>query len=134
MPIPEDYFSGIPPCKDSTQTGCFVGWRTYVRNYIPEFVKNENFRSIVVNPLSWNLNDSYISRKNNKGGIMMKFNKLIPRVVDAQVKGNILWACKPHILGRIFIRQKNFHIGDINLFYNNIRENVRCRIKAYYAR
>ena len=29
MAIPKNYFSSLGPCKDSTQTGCFVGWRTY---------------------------------------------------------------------------------------------------------
>jgi hypothetical protein len=132
MPIPEKYFSDISPCKDSTETGCFVGWRTFKNKYTPEFIEKENFRSVVVNPLSWKTDDEYIAAKKNKGGVMMNFNKIINRVVDAQIHGNILWSCKPHIIGRIFIRQKNFHIGDINLFYLNIRENVKCRIKNYF--
>ncbi len=132
MPVPENYFNSIPPCNDSTQTGCFVAWRTYVKNYTPQFVEKEKFKSIVVNPISWKINNEYVSAKKNSGGIMMKFNKLIPKIVDAQIHGNILWACKPHIFGRLLIRQKNFHIGDINLYYNNIRQNVRCRIRNYF--
>lgn len=134
MPIPEKYFSGISPCKDSTETGCFVGWRTFKNKHTPDYVEKEKFRSVVVNPLSWKLDDEFVAAKLNKGGVMMKFNKIIPRLVDAQIHGNILWSCKPHIFGRIFIRQKNFHIGDINLFYINIRDNVKCRIKNYYER
>ena len=131
MPIPENYFDKIPVCKDSTQTGCFVGWRTFKKNYEPEFVKKENFKSIVVNPLSWNTDTKHISNKANHGGILFKFNKIIPKVVDAEIHDNILWTSKPNIFGKIFIRQKNYHIGDINLFYLNIRENVKCRIKYF---
>ena len=38
---------------------------------------------------------------------------------------------KPDIAGKIFFTKKNFHVGDINLFYINIRQNVRTRINAF---
>jgi hypothetical protein len=131
MPITEDYFSKIPSCKDSTQTGCFVGWRTFKKNYVPDYVKRENFHSIVTNPLSWTVTNEGISSRENKGGILFNFNKIIPKVVNAKVHDNILWTSKPDIFGKIFIHQKNYHIGDINLFYLNIRDNVKCRINHF---
>jgi hypothetical protein len=131
MPIPNDYFKRLNPCKDSTQTGCFVGWRTFKKNYEPEFVKKETFQSVVINPLTWVMTNENVSSKKNKGGILLKYNKIIPGVVDATVHQNILWTSKPNIVGKIFIRKKNYHIGDINLFYMNIRENIKCRINQY---
>lgn len=131
MPVPEKYFSNIPVCKEVNQTGCFVSWRTYKEGYIPEVIKNESFKSIVVNPLTWSVDEGYASKKMNKGAIMKNFNKVVPEVVDAKIEGNVLWSCKPDVFGKIFFTQKNFHIGDINLFYVNIRENVRIRIDEY---
>jgi hypothetical protein len=131
MPIPEKYFSNLPPCSDEKQTGCFVGWRTYKKGYIPEFIKNEKFKSIVVNPLTWKINEDQVSIKLNKGGVLKNFNKIVPKVVDAKINGNILWSCKPDVFGKMFFTAKNFHIGDINLFYMNIRENVDVRIKSF---
>lgn len=133
MPIPENYFSTLPVCKDSTQTGCFVGWRTFKKNYEPTFVKKEKFKSIVVNPLSWEIDNKKISNEKNVGGILFNYDKIIPKVVNAEIHNNILWTSKPNIFGKIFIRKKNYHIGDINLFYLNIRENVKCRIKKFYS-
>ena len=52
-------------------------------------------------------------------------------VVDAKINDNILWSCKPDVFGKMFFTAKNFHIGDINLFYMNIRENVDVRIQSY---
>ena len=132
MPIPENYFTSIPPCKDSNQTGCFVGWRTFKYGYNPEFVKKETFKSIVVNPLTWTLNDSIASSKLNKGGVLKNFNKIIPGVVNAKVHHNILWSTKPDVFGKLLFFKKNFHIGDINLFYLNIRENVKNRVDMYW--
>lgn len=132
MPVPDNYFSNIPVCKSAEQTGCFVSWRTYRNGYEPEFLKTEKFKSIVVNPLTWNTDETYASKELNKGAVMKNFNKNVPAVVDAQIHGNILWSCKPDVFGKIFFTKKNFHIGDINLFYENIRENVRLRIKKFF--
>ncbi len=131
MPVPENYFRNIPPCKDSTETGCFVAWRTFKKGYYPEFVKKESFNSVVINPLSWTLDQKYISKKFNKGGVLRNFNKVKKKVVSAQIKGNILWTCKPDIFGKFFILKRNYHIGDINLFYVNIRENIKQRINHF---
>jgi len=131
MPIPENYFTSIPPCGEANQTGCFVGWRTYKEGYTPDNIKNEKFKCIVVNPLSWKLNEDYVSIKMNRGGVLKNFNKIVPKVVDAKISNNILWSCKPNVFGKLFFTAKNFHIGDINLFYMNIRENVDVRIKSY---
>lgn len=131
MPIPEQYFNSLPPCTSPDQTGCFVGWRTYKEGTKqPE----EPFKSVVVNPITWTTDSEKASFRLNKGGVLQKFNKRVNHVVSAQVKGNILWSCKPRIFGKIFITQKNFHIGDINLFYMNIRENVSNRIDRFLSK
>jgi len=132
LPVAENYFTSLQPCKDSTSTGCFVSWRTFKRDYIePNFIAKENFKVIVINPLCWNSDTAFISSSKNMGGILLKFNKIIPHVVNANIHHNILWTSKPHFFGSIFIKNKNYHIGDINLFYINIRENVKTRIKAF---
>jgi hypothetical protein len=131
MPIRTDYFSKIKPCENGNETGCFVSWRTYKKGYEPLFVQKEHFKAVVTNPLTWSNESTEASIQLNKGGVLKDFSKIVPRVVDAQVHGNILWACKPNVFGKIFFFAKNFHIGDINLYYMNIRENVSNRIKHY---
>jgi thiol-disulfide isomerase/thioredoxin len=46
-------------------------------------------------------------------------------VLSAEIKDNVLWTCKPKFFGNFLIRNKNYHIGDINLFYKNIRDIYR---------
>lgn len=135
LPVSENYFETLQPCKDSCGTGCFVSWRTFKKGYIePNFVAKENFKSIVINPLNWTRDTTLLSAKKNLGGVLLKFNKIIPKVVDAQIHQNVLWTSKPDVFGKIFFTKKNFHAGDINLFYINIRENMRTRIKAYLTK
>lgn len=133
MPIPKNYFNSLEPCKDSTQTGCFIGWRTYKSGYEPEFVKKENGNSYIINPLTWTMSTDYAPKMLNRGAVI-KFNRVYPNIADAQIHDDILWIHKPHFPGSIFYLSKNYHIGDINLFYVNIRDNIRTRIKAYRQR
>ena len=131
MPIRSDYFSEMKSCKNENETGCFVSWRTYKKGYEPLFVRKETFKAVVTNPLTWNDDIPDAAIKLNKGGVLKNFTKIVPKVVDASVHGNILWSCKPDVFGKIFFFAKNFHIGDINLFYINIRENDSNRIKHF---
>lgn len=132
LPVFENYFKKLRPCKDSTATGCFVSWRTFKEEYIPEFVINEKEKACVINPLTWTLDEKLAPSTLNNGGILRDFNKVIPELVHAQVHGNILWVNKPHFFGSIFLTMKNYHIADYNLFYMNIRENVETRIRNYF--
>ncbi|HEX9514407.1 MAG TPA: DUF3089 domain-containing protein [Puia sp.] len=134
MAIPRDYFSGLTPCRDSTATGCLVGWRTFKEGYEPPYVVKENSSSWVVNPLTWTLAEEPASRNLNKGGILTRFNDLVPRVTDARIHDGILWVHRPHFPGSFLLQTKNYHIGDINLFYLNIRENIRTRISSFKTR
>jgi hypothetical protein len=132
MPIAETYFTALKPCADSLGTGCFVSWRTYKKGYTePKFVAKETFKAIVTNPLTWRTDAVYASFKLNTGGILKNFNKLKPGVVGAQAHANVLWVRKPRFFGSFLISTKNYHIADINFFYNNIRQNVVVRINSY---
>jgi Protein of unknown function (DUF3089) len=135
MPIAETYFTNLKPCTDSLATGCFVSWRTYKKGYTePNFVAKETFKAIVTNPLTWRLDAVYAPLKLNSGSILKNFNKLKKGVVDAQAHGNVLWVCKPRFFGNFLITSKNYHIADINFFYNNIRQNVAARVTSYLKR
>jgi hypothetical protein len=132
MVFDPNYLTTIPVCTNPNQTGCVCAWRTYKNDYIPPFVEKENFQSIVTNPLTWDASIPHANRNLNKGGILLKFNKLVPRVADASVSNKILWAGKPHFFGNLFYTSKNFHVADMNLYYLSIRENVHTRIGAFW--
>jgi Protein of unknown function (DUF3089) len=132
MPVADNYFTKLQPCKDSLSTGCLVSWRTFKKGFTDSFyINKEKFKTIVTNPLTWRTDTVYAPVTLNTGGILRNFNKVKQKIVDAQVHQNILWASKPKFFGNIFLTQNNYHIGDINLFYTNIRENIRTRIYMY---
>ena len=130
MNIPLNSFVELKLCHDSTATGCFCGWRTFKRGHEPSILRRFK-ESYVTNPLTWTTTEAYADYDFNKGGILRNFNKLYPGVADAQIHENILWSNRPKFPGSFLSTMTNYHIGDINLFYMNIRENMQRRIVEY---
>lgn len=133
MPVLTDAFSGIPVCESPTQTGCFVSWRTYRDDFVPPAGWEEREGEVaVVNPLNWRTTEGEkIPATENRGGVLYKFDKVLPELTDAEIRGNALYVKKPNFFGDIFFTRKNYHIGDFNLFWVNVRENAVARTRAY---
>lgn len=131
--FPSD-FNQLRICKTPEQTGCVCSWRTFKQGYQPAYIKREKEIAWVTNPLSWTADSVYIGREQNKGSVLRGFNVIVPKTTDAQVSGGVLWVKRPKFPGSVLYRTRNYHIGDINLFYLNIRTNVEERLKAYLKR
>lgn len=128
MPVPKQPFSDIPVCDNATATGCFVSWRTYRDDYEPS-PRDTAMNVTVVNPLSWNSEPGKVPASENKGGVLYKFDKILPNLVSAEIRGPRLYTNKPKFFGDIFFNTKNYHIGDLNLFWVNIRDNAVLRVE-----
>lgn len=132
MTLPKEYFSTLKICEDSLQTGCFCGWRTLKKGYLPPYIKNEKVNSYIINPLTWKTGSDYASRNMNKGSILYKFNKIYKGTTDAQIAGGVLWVKRPKFPWSFLFFSRNYHAGDINLYYLNLKENIEQRIASYY--
>ncbi|MEY2586514.1 MAG: hypothetical protein RLY11_363 [Bacteroidota bacterium] len=131
MRVKKDQYEQIPVCTDSSQTGCFVSWRTYRNDYEGEWVNRTDTTTAVVNPISWATNNELVDKSFQKGAVLYNLNKAYYHTQNAQVEGNALWVSHPKFPGSFLYRTKNFHAGDINLFYIDVRENVSKRIDHY---
>ena len=72
-----------------------------------------------------------MARQANKGSVLFKFNKVYKHTTDAQTGNGLLQVSKPKFPWGFMYFTRNYHAGDINLFYLNIRENVSQRIRSY---
>ncbi|WP_353548876.1 DUF3089 domain-containing protein [Sediminibacterium sp. KACHI17] len=131
IPVEPDWFNSIQPCRTPDQTGCLLSWRTYKEGYKPDYVLKENYHAVVTNPLTWSNADTVAERKENKGGIVTGFNSIVKKVAAARTADGVLWTSKPRFFGNIFFTTKNYHVGDFNLYYLSVRENVKQRTEAY---
>lgn len=130
MPVDKGAFQNIPPCANARDTGCFISWRTFKHGYMPSDI--ELGSSITThNPLSWKMDEAYISKEQNDGAVLRNFNKIIPNATDAQVENGILWAAKPKFPFSFLFTRKNYHIADFNFYYMNVRENAYLRTSQF---
>ncbi len=131
--VPSGYFSTLKMCEDSLQTGCLCSWRTLRRGYVPRYYKKEKGLSLVTNPLTWTTGGEFAPRSLNRGSILSRFNRVYLHSTDAQIANGFLYVRKPRFPGSFFYFTRNYHIGDINLYYVNMRDNIAARLAAFQA-
>jgi hypothetical protein len=132
-PVQKDFFRKLKPCNRPEETGCYCSWRTWERRY----GRRKGFETEVVctNPLLWTTEEGrYAPRSENEGGVVRDFCTALPQLADAEVYKGILLCTKPKFPGSILFVRKNYHVGDLNLYYLNVRNNARLRANAYYRR
>ena len=129
--VEQDYIS-VVPCDSANQTGCMVSWRTarWGTKGDKYFFQKSKF---CTNPLSWKTDTVYAGRNKNGGGLPFKAERLDINIADAKISSNSLWTHKPRRKG-YFRNGKNYHVADYNLFWMNIRENVKLRIDSYFEK
>lgn len=130
LPVLKTSFATVKPCELPEETGCFCSWRTYKDDFEPrkKYV-NENIS--IVNPISWTTGLGLVEKKYHKGSVLKNFNKINPNTQSAQIYKGIIQTNKPKFPFSFLIITKNFHPGDLNLFYLDIQENARLRTKAF---
>lgn len=129
---PADYVQ-LKPCATPSSLGCICAWRTYKEGYIPEWINQEKYVSIVTNPLSWSEKITQVDRIQNKGSVLYNFKDITPKVAGAYNHGGVLWTKKPKFFGNFLYNTPNYHFADYNLFYLSIRNNVAERVNTYLS-
>ncbi len=130
MPVFKNDFKALSECVDSTQTGCICSWRTYKKGYE---IPSNNQQIIVTNPISWLVDNSFAPKEQSLGGLLPKM-RYQPHLADAQVHQSILWTSKPKFKWSFLVRNPNYHVGDINLYYYDIRHNGSMRLGYFWKR
>jgi len=136
--IKKDDLKNIPFGTSPSQTGCIVGWRTYKKDKEDMLIKREDENSLCVNPISWTADNIRTNKEIHKGAVGKDFNKLISQKISVAVAPeiNILWVEIPEDIEQrsgMASRLGNFHIADYNLFWMDIRENVKVRISKFFS-
>jgi hypothetical protein len=131
--VEKTFFKEIPVCKDGNSTGCITSWRTFRIGYDGPNTSITDTTTVVVNPVSWNLDTQVVGRSLHKGAVLYQFNRAIKKTHSTQIVGDMVWISRPRFPGGFLYREKNYHAGDINLFYLDIRADVKRRIEHFYS-
>ena len=131
MGVKKDSYEKIPICTDSTKTGCYVSWRTFRKDYSDEWANRLDTTITVVNPVTWKTTNEIADKTLQNGAVLYNLNKVYTRTQNTQAEGNALWVSHPKFPGSFLYTKKNYHAGDINLFYVDVRNDASRRI-AYF--
>ena len=142
----------ISICESAAQLGCLVHWDTFNETYIDKNLPMYN-DNVCVNPISWKNEGALSILSEAKGAVEIsgifsldfsgddspkgvKFHPLkapLKKYVQAQCKNGILFATDQ--TGTNFEgfagSQGNYHGLDFALFYMDIRENAKLKVKTY---
>ena len=129
---PKNTFNTIPVCSSANQTGCFIAYTTFLQGYLPPWHPGTVTELASVNPLTWSTDENFASTEKNVGGVSYGF-KFVKEFADDQNHLGILWRNTLYVTGRSFVKLKNWHKADINLYYQNIRENAVLRVNTFLS-
>lgn len=128
--IKKNEFQQLKLMTNPTQTGGFVCWNTFKKNYYPKTYDKLFKGTEVSNPVDWDTSSE--SKRSDHKGFLFTNNKLYTQAFRVYVKDGILWTSLPHFPYRLLaIKKKRYHKGDINLFWEDIRENAMLRVESY---
>ncbi|MBK9720432.1 MAG: DUF3089 domain-containing protein [Saprospiraceae bacterium] len=132
-PIPLEAYKILKPCKNEFETGCICSWRSFKKGYKAEFQDAEK-PVVITNPLIWTTEENvYADKSKNIGSVLDNFSKApVPNISGAQIYKHILWVDKPKFKGSFLYPFSNFHRGDFNIFYMNVRQNAMQRLNAFW--
>ena len=130
MPI-TDKFDAVPICKDSLQLNCFVSWRSFSEKTYPEKWKNSvrhgnNIKS--VNPITWKIDSLPNSVRQHKGILLTDKRLRFRKSLSVYNHQGMIWLRRPKNLILRLYPIKDYHIADYNLFWLNIRDNLKLRL------
>lgn len=132
--ITDSMYTDLKMCTSPTETGCFISWLSFKSGFEPKGTFSMKAQSL--NPLTWTRDTAFVGREKNLGSIGIGFNHRHTHATSAIIHHNEFGGTYLWIKTRTpFIPLlKNMHIADYNLFWYDIRENVKVRIASFKAK
>ena len=130
-------FKTIYPLKNPSDVKGYLSWNTFRINKIPKKGKHPAHFSwkknqFVTNPIKWD--ESRHASNNEHKGLFFYDQKIYPNAVNIIIYDGLLWSSVPKgIKGNLILKMiKNYHFGDVNLFWKDISENAKKRVDSFY--
>jgi hypothetical protein len=125
----ENEYQTVPLLKEATAIGGFVSWNTFKRKFDDKQYQWYKGKA-VVNPVTWD--GSPLAARSAHKGFLFSNGKLYDRSFSTHLDDGVVWISTPHFPYRyLAFTMRNYHMGDVNLFWEDIRQNARKRAGVY---
>jgi len=127
--LDRNQFKTIPFMENPDQTGGFVTWNTFKKKF--DLKKYKWFEGkVVINPVTWDTT-AIASRELHKG-FLFSNGKMYKNSFDTHTANGVIWISTPDFPYRhLTLPMRNYHSGDVNLFWEDIRQNSLLRVKTF---
>ena len=127
--VPSDDFGSVPLMTKADAIGGFVAWNTFKKHFDEDQYKWYKGMA-VINPVTWDTTN-YAPREDHKG-FLYSNGKLYSQSFSTHLDDGVIWITTPHFPFRyLSFTMKNYHVGDVNLFWEDIRQNAILRSETY---
>ena len=130
-------FKTIHALKTPDDNKGYLSWNTFRVNKKPKKGKHPAHFSwkknqYVTNPIKWN--ESRVATTDDHKGLFFYDEKIYPNSVRIEIYDGLLWSSVPKgIKGNFLLKLiRNYHFGDVNLFWKDISENAKIRVESFY--
>jgi hypothetical protein len=127
--LDRNQFKTIPLMEHPDQIGGFVTWNTFKK----KFDKNKYkwFKGkVVINPVTWDTTS--IAKRELHKGFLYSNGRMYKNSFDTHIADGVIWISTPHFPYRyLTLTMPNYHPGDVNLFWEDIRENSLLRVHTF---
>lgn len=128
--IEENEFKTIPLLTKGNQVGGFVSWNTFKKRYKTKKYNDWYKGKATINPVTWD-QSPFAKRKQHKG-FLFSDEKMYEKSFTTHLVNGAIWITVPHVPFRsLSVALKDYHIGDVNLFWKDIQINARQRVISY---
>ena len=130
-PIPADTFKVLRACQSPDDLSCVCTWMTAQRGFTPEWLRLHPDDSLMgINPVAWTPATARVPAAASQGAVLWRYD-FQPGLVDPELHNGLVWIEKPDVPGKILYRNRNYHTGDFNLFWMDVRQNAQRRVDAF---
>ena len=132
--------TGLKFAEGATDTGVIVSWNTEGPANLTENNMTLAPGGISINPINWKRDATPASVKENLGSLTYDGKLVTPGIADARVdtvRGSVVVTTADAKLyaipadGAAMFGPESYHLHDYGFFFNNFKQNVADRVKAF---
>lgn len=129
--IKKDEFTTLKAMEEPDEINGFVSWNTYKRKKLPKSYKKWYKGKVTSNPITWNT--TITTKREDHKGFLYANGKIYKKALEIELIDGMVWTSLPHFPHRFFaLFKKNYHVGDVNLFWLDIQKNSEIRVKTWF--
>ena len=124
-------FKQLKACEKPDEVGCLCSWMSYGEGYFPKWLGYRDELPICTHPVNWKLNGDMNTLEEHQGVVLSNMKFAHAGKIQARSERGVLQIMPPDVPFSRFLHRDNWHVGDINLFWLNVRSNARNRAEAF---